>query len=189
MPKLWTDTIQAHHQAVRDATLNTIAALVARHGVTAVTMSRIAEETGIGRATLYKHFPDVDAILTAWHERQVAEHLQQLTAVRDHAGPPAARLEAVLTRYADISYHRHDTELAALLHRGEHVIHAQHQLRDLIRDLLAAGAQAGDLRADVPPEELATYCLHALTAAGNLTSKAAVQRLVDITLSGLRRHP
>ena len=32
---------------------------------------------------------------------------------------------------------------------------------------------------------LATFCLHALTAAGALGSDAAVHRLVDVTLSGL----
>jgi len=56
--------------------------------------------------------------------------------------------------------------------------------RDLIRDLLIEGAKAGEPRDDVAPDELATYCLHALTAAGNLRSKAAVQRLLDVTLSG-----
>ncbi|WP_376776163.1 TetR/AcrR family transcriptional regulator [Nonomuraea jabiensis] len=34
-------------------------------------MTRIAEKVGIGRATLYKYFPDVEAILTAYHERNV----------------------------------------------------------------------------------------------------------------------
>ncbi len=188
VPKLWTDTIEAHRQAVREATLDSTATLVAEHGLSAVTMSRIAEETGIGRATLYKYFPDVEAIMTAWHERHITQHLQQLAAVRDQAAPPTARLEAVLRHYAEISYQRNDTELAALLHRGEHVVRAQHQLRDLIRDLLIEGAKTGELRDDVAPDELATYCLHALTAAGNLPSKAAVQRLLEVTLSGLRRH-
>ncbi len=72
MPKLWHATIEAHRREVRDAILETTARLVAEHGVRAVTMSQIAEETGIGRATLYKYFPDVDAILVAWHDRQVA---------------------------------------------------------------------------------------------------------------------
>ena len=188
VPKLWNDTIEAHRQAVRDATLDTTAALVAEHGLTSVTMSRIAEETGIGRATLYKYFPDVEAILLAWHERQIAHHLQLLADVRDQAGTPAARLEAVLNVYADISYQHHDTELVALLHRGAHIVRAQHQLRDLIRDLLIEGAKSGDLRDDVAAGELATYCLHALTAAGNLPSKAAVRRLVEVTLTGLRRR-
>jgi len=51
-------------------------------------MSRIADETGIGRATLYKYFPDVETIMTTWHKRQVTQHLQQLTAVRDQSGTP-----------------------------------------------------------------------------------------------------
>ena len=76
MPKLWNETIDAHRRAVRDATLNTTAALVAEHGLLSVTMSQIAEQTGIGRATLYKYFPDVEAILFAWHERQVSGHLE-----------------------------------------------------------------------------------------------------------------
>ncbi len=187
MPKLWNDTIEAHRQAVRDATLDTTAMLVAEHGLTSVTMSRIAEQTGIGRATLYKYFPDVEAILAAWHERQISRHLQQLAAARDQAGTPTERLEAVLKLFAEISRQHTDTELVALLHRGEHVARAQHELRDLVRDLLAEGAKSGDLRDDVSPDELATYCLHALTAAGNLPSKAAVQRLVEVTLSGLRK--
>ncbi len=33
---------------------------------------------------------------------------------------------------------------------------------------------------------LASYCLHALKAAHGLPSKAAVRRLVAVTLSGLR---
>lgn len=187
MPKLWNATIEAHRTAVRDATLDATAALAAEHGLASVTMSQIARETGIGRATLYKYFPDVESILTAWHERQIAGHLQLLAEVRDRAGTPAGRLEAVLTTYAGISYQRHDPDLVALLHRGEHLARAQGQLRDLVRDLLTEGAQAGDLRDDVAPDELAAYCLHALTAASSLPSPAAVQRLVDVTLTGLRR--
>ena len=71
VPKLWNETIEAHRAAVRDAILDTTAALVAEHGLWSVTMSQIAEKTGIGRATLYKYFADVEAILLAWHERPI----------------------------------------------------------------------------------------------------------------------
>jgi AcrR family transcriptional regulator len=193
MPKLWNETIEAHRAAVREAILDTTATLVAAHGLAAVTMSQIAEETGIGRATLYKYFPDVESILLAWHERQVAGHLAQLAAVRDQAGDPGQRLEAVLESYA-LHHHgaalharpHHGTELAAFLHRGAHMAHAQQELINLIRDLLAEGARSGVVRDDVPPEELASYCLHALTAARSLPSTAAVHRLVMVTLAGLR---
>jgi AcrR family transcriptional regulator len=189
MPKLWNETIEAHRHAVREATLDATAALVAEHGLLSVTMSRIAQETGIGRATLYKYFPDVESILTAWHERQITGHLEHLTAVRDQAGDEGERLAAVLTAYALMTHGRHGhhgTEVAALLHQGEHVARAHQQLRGLISDLLAEGARAGDLRNDVAADELADYCLHALGAAGSLPSEAAVRRLVTVTLAGLR---
>ena len=189
VPKLWNESIEAHRRAVRDATVDTTAALVAKHGLRSVTMSQIAAETGIGRATLYKYFPDVEAILVAWHERQVSGHLEQLTELRDQAGDAGERLEAVLEAYALIHHEHHGTELAALLHRGEHVARAQQHLSNVIRDLLTEAADSGDLRDDVAPAELASYCLHALTAAGSLPSKAAVRRLVTVTLAGLRPAP
>src|ERR671911_1564194 len=191
MPKPWNETIEAHRAAVRYAVLDTTAALVAEHGLRSVTMSQIAEKTGIGRATLYKYFSNVEAILFAWHERQITGHLEYLAEVRDQAGDARERLEAVLEAYALISHerfsHEHPgPELAALLHRGVHVTGAQQQVHDMIRGLLTEAAETGDVRDDIAPDELASYCLHALTAASSLPSKAAVRRLVKVTLAGLR---
>jgi AcrR family transcriptional regulator len=193
VPRLWNQTIEAHRREVRDAILDTTAALVAEHGLLSVTMSRIAEQTGIGRATLYKYFPDVEAILIAWHRRHVADHLDHLAAVRDQADDPAGRLDAVLQAYAHIAHgmarHGYGVELSALVHRDEHVVHAREQLHDLIRDVLIEAAQAGAIRDDIPPDELAVYCVHALGAAGGMRSEAAVRRLVALTLAGLQRAP
>jgi AcrR family transcriptional regulator len=189
VPKLWNETIQAHRREVRDAILDATAALVADQGLLSVTMSQIAERTGIGRATLYKYFPDVEAILLAWHERQIASHLDELAAARDQAGPVGERLQAVLETYAFIaheSHGHHGSELAALLHRDDRVAGAEQQVRETISDLLIQVAATGELRDDVPPDELASYCLHALSAARSLPSKTAVRRLVAVTLAGLR---
>lgn len=188
VPKLWNETIEAHRQAVREAILDTTWALVTGSGLASVTMSRIAQEAGIGRATLYKYFSDVVAILAAWHERDIAGHLEHLAELRNQPGDADERLEAVLTAYARITHHRglHGAELVALLHRGERVAQAQHQLAGLVHGLLVEVADSGNLRNDVAPEELAHYCLHALTAASGLPSEKAVQRLVTVTLSGLR---
>jgi AcrR family transcriptional regulator len=192
VPKLWTDTIETHRRTVRDATLDATAALVAEHGLRGVTMSQIAEAAGIGRATLYKYFPDVDAILLAWHEREIGGHLEQLARARDAAGDVGSRLTAVLETYALIAQEsrgHHDAEFAALLHRDEQVVRAEHQLRSLVRELLLEAAAAGFVRGDVAADELVAYCLHALSAAGRLPSRAAVRRLVAITVDGLRSQP
>jgi AcrR family transcriptional regulator len=186
VPKLWNETIDEHRRAVQVAILDTTAALVAQHGLAAVTMSLIAQSTGIGRATLYKYFPDVQAILIVWHERQINDHLHQLTQARDNARDPSQRLAAVLHAFALISHNHPSNELATLLHEGEHVARAQRHLRDFVTDLIAQAAAVGDVRDDIGADELAGYCLHALTAANGLPSKAAVGRLVAVTLAGLR---
>jgi AcrR family transcriptional regulator len=187
IPKLWHETIKAHRREVHEAILDTAAALVAQHGLRSVTMSLIAEQTGIGRATLYKYFPDVDAILVAWHDRHVRAHLERLGRVRDGAGEPRARLEAVLEAYAAMTYERpHGHELAPFLHQGPRFAVSERQLRDLIRDVLVEGVRADEVRDDVEPDELVQYCLHALAAAGTVSSVAAVRRLVTVTLAGLR---
>jgi AcrR family transcriptional regulator len=188
VPRLWNETIEAHRRDVRDAILDTTWALVTKHGLTSVTMSEVAEKTGIGRATLYKYFADIEAILAAWHQRQVSAHLKQLADLKDRAGNAGERLEAVLGAYALISYRRqhHGIELAALLHRGTHVARAEQQLLSIIKDLVTEAAEAGDVRDDIAPDELARYCLHALTAASGLRSEAAVRRLARVTLDGLR---
>src|SRR5258708_26528929 len=100
-------------------------------------MSQIAEETGIGRATLYKYFPDVETILIAWHEGKVTGHLELLAELRNQPGDARERLKAVLEAYALILHERghhehHGAELAALLHRGEHLARAEQHLPELL---------------------------------------------------------
>src|SRR3990172_8498304 len=103
MPKLWNDTIKTHRHEVREAILDATADLVSQSGLLSVTMAQIAEDTGIGRATLYKYFPGVEEILLAWHERQVRSHFKQLVQIRDQPGNAGQRLAAVLEAYALIA--------------------------------------------------------------------------------------
>ena len=192
VPKLWNETIEAHRREVRDAIMETTAGLVAERGLLAVTMSQIAEGTGIGRATLYKYFPHVESILFAWHDRQISNHLERLAAARDRERVPYDRLLALLNEFALVSHAsrgHHDTELAALLHRDHRVAGAEQRVRQMFREVLDDAARAGEIRDDVPTDELATFCVHALAAANRLSSKAGVRRLVDVTLSGVRSGP
>src|SRR5215468_9412696 len=165
MPRLWTATIESHRHDVREAILDAAMVLVAEHGPLAVTMSQIADRTGIGRATLYKYFDDVEAILLTWHDRQVAHHLAHLRELQRQPGDAGARLHAVLEAFALIRHEHHDPDLAALVHRGEHIADAHEQLTALIAELVIEAAAAGMVRDDVPPAELAIYCLHAVSAA------------------------
>ena len=199
MPKLWNETIEAHRRAVRETTLDVTAALVAEHGPASVTMSQIAGAAGIGRATLYKYFPDVGSVLAGWYEREVSAQLVRLAELRDREDDPARRLTAVLHGYALLVREQAPgLGLGALPTDDERVARTRRLLLDLFRELLARAADSGAVRDDTAPEELAAYCLHALGAAAELPTTtrpagpagaapvpAALERLVTVTLAGL----
>src|SRR5437867_353854 len=84
------------------------------------------------------------AALVAWHDQHVAEHLERLAAARERVADPGERLAAVLETYAlQVHARPHGTELASVVHRGEHFARAQHELHGFVRDLLVAAAAAG----------------------------------------------
>jgi AcrR family transcriptional regulator len=189
VPRLWSDTIDEHRQQVQQAVIDATARLVATDGPLAITMSRVAAESGIGRATLYKYFPDLGSIVLAWHDQQIAEHVARLAGAGDTAEPAAERLQAVLSTYATIlseSHGPHGSELSALLHHSDHVARAEAELHAMVADLIAEAADGGDLRTDVPPAELATFALNALGGARETSSTAARRRLVALCLDALR---
>ena len=146
MPKLWTETVASHRLEVREAVLDAVGELVMSRGLLAVTMSQLAESTGIGRATLYKYFGDVEEVLTAWHQRHVAGHLAELTEIAGRSDDPAARLRLVLKAYADICRlrHRHGGDaLAAALHRNDQADSSERQLQELLAALITEAAGGG----------------------------------------------
>lgn len=189
MPKLWNETIEEHRGAVKGAILDAVAGLVSSHGLSSVTMSQIAQDAGIGRATLYKYFPDVNAVLDAWHERHVTSHLDHLAHVKDSTrGNIWQRVEEVLRAYAQIAHSAQGGDQSVRLHSRPHVGHAEEHLNAFLADLLAEGAREGFIRSDASPEVLAGYCLHALGASAGLAPDA-VSGLVSITMAGLRPEP
>lgn len=193
MPKLWSETIEAHRREVRDAIVDATVHLATEHGPLNVTMSQVAAATGIGRATLYKYFSGVEQILHAWHERQVDHHLAVVSGIAARDVPPMRRLRDVLEAYAEVQRRRaghghrpHGPELIAFLHRDHHGAPAEQELHAILRDLIAQAAAEGQVRSDIAAEELTAFCLHALDAAAAAPSAAATDRLVGVILDGLR---
>lgn len=188
MPKLWAESIESHRRQVRDAVVDATARLIAEDGLLAVTMSRVADEAGIGRATLYKYFPDLRAILEEWHVRVVHDHLDDLRAALRSTDSPGQRLRALLRTYALArhgSHEAHGLDHIGAVHTSGHVADAERQVSQMIEGAIGDAVRAGEVRGDVAADELASYCLHALGAARGLRSRGSVERLVDVTLSAL----
>lgn len=211
MPKLWNDTVQEHRDAVREAVLDGVARLMKEGGVSSVSMTNAAAGAGISRATLYKYFPDVQALLSAWHERQVGEHLGHLHRVRDQAGrhspdtgredhhgvDPMTAVRAVLEEYAVMLQQSSMESASAYLHAGSHADRAQAHLHEFLSELIgeaitSAGGRDGttdSVRTDVPVDDLASFALHAVNAAAASRSPEAARLLVGVIVDGLSHHP
>jgi hypothetical protein len=56
---------------------------------------------------------------------------------------------------------------------------------ELLSGLLTDAAASGAVRKDVPPDELASYCLDAFAAAGDFGTATATARLVNVVVTGL----
>ena len=187
MPKLWEDSIEAHHDAVSAAIFGATGRLVAEHGLAALSMAGIAQTAGIGRATLYKYFGDLDALLTAWHRHVVDGHLRLLAEVRDAAGSPGDRLADVLAAYVEIQRAHGAHAGGVQLHNGPHMRHAHRHLHGFIRDLIADAAAHRAARTDIAAEELAHFAIAAAQGSAG-QSKPAAARLVELILAVLSRR-
>lgn len=187
MPRLWDDTLEGHRQHLHQAILATTARLIQEKGLTGVTMQDIARETGIGRATLYKHFKDLGAILKSWHQQHLQQHLHHLQQTLHSEGTPIDHLRDVLTHFARTTHGHGQTEISQLLHQQPHAVEAQQHLLNMLTHLLEEGQATLSFRSDTPAEELALYCLHAVTAASRLP-EASQARMVELVLTGVMLH-
>jgi AcrR family transcriptional regulator len=69
--------------------------LIARDGVAALSMLAVAEKVGVRAPSLYKRFPDRDALLDAVAQRTIGELAAQLSkAGRGRSGAPALKAMA-----------------------------------------------------------------------------------------------
>lgn len=86
-----------------DKILKTARRLFVQQGYTATSMRQVAEEAGIGKATIYHHFPDKEAIILALVEENsvaVKELLQLVRAEND----PRRRIRVATTSSVNFLY-------------------------------------------------------------------------------------
>jgi AcrR family transcriptional regulator len=170
---------------VNDAILDATAELIAEHGPMSVAMSAIAERAGIGRATLYKYFPDVESILVAWHTRDFAEHMQRLDALTEADTVTLNDVAEFVN--AQRQHHPHGKGadiVGALAHTvagAEGVIAdaIEPQIIDALTVLLTRLARRKEVRTDHDPELLARWLLHAVHAPAELDHRAIADLVAD----------
>ncbi len=146
----------------------------------------IAARAGVGVGTIYRHFPQRSDLVVAVFQHEVdacAKAARTLAAEHE----PGEALARWLRRYT--SFIATKRGLAAALHSGDPAFDAlpayfDRHLRPALGSLLESAAAAGQVRADVDPNDL-------LTAVANLCLPADgrsghPRRMVDLLIDGLR---
>jgi AcrR family transcriptional regulator len=79
------------HRRTESAILEGTKDLISRKGISGLSMIEIADHSEVSRATLYNHYRDKDAVLSAL----VASEVQRLAELAKNAGTPADALESL----------------------------------------------------------------------------------------------
>lgn len=148
--------------AARQHILEVANDLFYREGIRAVGVDTIVEQSGVGKATLYRHFPSKDALIAAYLEERDHLYWKQLNEViAQHEGAPRAQLLAVVDRVIERMKepaYRGCVFLNALAEFSEpdHLAHQQaiehkHKLRSLLSQL---GQQAGASDPEILADQL-----------------------------------
>jgi AcrR family transcriptional regulator len=152
------------------------------------SMRAIANEAGVGIATLYRHFPTREALVDAVYQDQVSRLTTGARELLAQLDPPAA-----LRRWMDLFGEWIATKngmldtLLAMVESGEIAhAHTRTELLGAIDDILEAGRTSAELRADVPAEDIAAALIGIFTVAGSPEHEAMAARLLNLLMDGLR---
>lgn len=105
MPKISARTLQQHRAETIDRLLDAFARLVMERGYSAVSLSDVAASAGLARTAIYNYYPDREALLFAWTEREVRRTLaildEEIAAARTSGDKLRAFVRLQLADFAN----------------------------------------------------------------------------------------
>jgi AcrR family transcriptional regulator len=154
-------------------------------GGDAVPLEAIAQRAGVGIGTLYRHFPQREALVEAVYRDQI-EDLRAGADALLASRAPADALRAWMDLFAEWAAAKRGMvqTLAAMRSSGALDFDAsRRQIEAIIATLLSAGIATGELRADLDPADLRSLLAGILAAAADAEQAG---RLFDLTSDALR---
>jgi AcrR family transcriptional regulator len=160
----------------------------AAEGVT-VPIDAVADRAGLGVGTLYRHFPNKEALLEAIVMDRITELVARAKEF-ETAKDPGQALFAFLQEFAAQAASKRDL-FEALSSAGIDLkAHCSELFEDLMRSvgvLLARAVAIGAVRDDVPANEVVTLIAGTCHAAGDSgVTDAGLGRMLAVVLDGLR---
>ena len=156
-----------------------------------VSLEAVARASGVGIATLYRHFPTREALVEA-------AYCSELDALTADAKPLLAAHRALdalriwMDRYAgfvDAKHAMRDALRIALTSPSASAPETRSRIRAVVALFMAAGAEDGTIRVDVEPDDVTLSLAGAVLMTSTSSDAPQLQRLFDLLLDGLRPRP
>ncbi len=167
--------------------LETAKAAFARKGAEA-SLEEIAQSAGVGIGTLYRHFPNRDALISAVYRNEI-EQLARAAERLVETHRPAEALREWMVLFIDYMATKYGmyAALDSLVGGASALYEASGtQITDAIEMLARRAVASGDIRLEIEPLDL----LRAVAGVANVNAgpnwKIAAINLVDIMIAGLR---
>jgi AcrR family transcriptional regulator len=159
-----------------------------------VPLEQIAAEAGVGVGTLYRHFPNRNALVAAAYRHEV-ERLCESPAELLAAHPADVALQEWMGRFVEYTATKRGMSeaLTAAVASGLPLFdRTRGQMIAALAELIAAGVEAGTIRSDADPEDVlrAMGGVWKMTdgwSTGDVTEwRAQARRLLALLVDGLR---
>ncbi|THD62962.1 TetR/AcrR family transcriptional regulator [Phenylobacterium sp.] len=153
-----------------------------------VTLEEIARRAEVGIGTLYRHFPTRDAMVEAVYRHEVGQLAEAAQSLLETL-PPAEALRAWLRLF--VEYMATKRVIAPALGAMAGGVSALYEtsgslIRAAVTLLIERAIAAGDIRADIEPEDL-MQALSGLSYGASAPGwDARTLRLIDVLMNGLR---
>ena len=187
MPKVLGGSLAAHRDEVRSRVFAALRAELYERGFDAVTLAGVATAAGLGRTSIYNHFPDRQALLVAFVEHEAARYVADLEAALAAAPTPTARLAAFarlqVQRLAE--FHLPPGQaLAAALDPAAYRRIAAHAdpIGDRLTQIVREGVATGEMTVPGEPEAVVAMIGAALSARRLIEGTAAADTAVAVVL-------
>lgn len=170
----------------RQAIIEAVTALLREEGPGAITHQRVAERAGVGRATVYRHWPRPHDLLAE------AMDTTDIPLIETTEGPLRDQLRTDLKRLADdLREPIVASVVSTLLQRAQWDDAARQRRHELsnrvvtkVRDALDAAVATGELRASPEPDEFAAQLLGPFLYRNLVQDKATDTDLIDRVVDG-----
>ncbi len=107
VPKIIGSTLAEHRAHVRNKLFAALSRLMAESGFDSVSLADIAAAAGVGRTSVYNHFPDKESLLIAFIEHETSHFVAELTAALAQVAGPQEQLRVYVREQINLKrvYH------------------------------------------------------------------------------------